>query len=153
MTRICGARRDVEMVFHGYLGPVKLVHATWSVKKGMELLQLWRSCDAHACMFVRRHIESSFHHCRVSAKFVQASLGARKNVEGIFHHCGGPGKLVYPSWSAQRDPNSIFSPSWMSWEVVAWHFQWKERPRKQFPLWRIFLTMEACEAGACHFKG
>ena len=46
--------------------------------------------------------ESSFHHCGVSAKPMQACLSARKDGERSFHHHGGAVKLVVACLSAEK---------------------------------------------------
>ena len=71
--------------------------------------QLWRSCEAHASLFVRWHIESSFYHCRSPVKVVQASLGDKKDVEVIFTTVEVLLSLFTPVWVSRKIQRAVFT--------------------------------------------
>ena len=71
-------RKDLESSFYRRVGPVKLVCASITARKG---------------------IEDDFHHCGGPVTHVHACFGVRRC---SFHHCGGPVNLVQASLGHKR---------------------------------------------------
>ena len=113
-----GDMKDMERIFHRCGSLAKLVQASLGVRNDVESIfhhsggksfsQLWRSCAAHASLFVRWDIESSFLPLSRSCEGRAGHFGWQEKCRRHFHYCRSPAEIVHASLGVQEDPKSSF---------------------------------------------
>ena len=104
-AKLVHASLSVKRDARSYGFPVKLVHPTLRVRKGINLTQLWRSCEAHACLF-------------------GVPGGTLKAVLTIVQVLWCPAKLVLPLWMSSRIQREVLTIVEVLWRICLAPCMW-----------------------------